>query len=90
MAFKVTGLENLPNEIQLIILRYLRPWDQHYSFLNLNHRLNCLLECLRQPNQLEDLSDELQLILFRRYFILASLHSTFFGLNYRYNILLTK
>lgn len=90
MTATVAKLDNLPNELQLTILRYLSIRDRCYSFSNLNDRFNSLLKRLTPPIQLEDLPDELQLILFRRYFTLASLRSLFFGLNSRYDTLLIK
>lgn len=83
-------LENFPNELQLTILRHISIHDRCYSFFNLNDRFNGLVKRLTPPTQLEDLSDELQLVLFRRYFTLANLRSLFFGLNSHYNILLIK
>ena len=90
MTAKVTKLENLPNELQLTILRYLRIRDRCYSFSNLNHRFNGLVKRLTPPTQLEDLPDELQLILLCPFFTLTGLRSLFFGLDSRYNILLIK
>ena len=85
----ITKLENLPNEIQLIILRYLSADDRYYSFRDLNTRFDHLIKRLT-PSRLEDLPDQVQIMLFRRYFTLERSFSLFFGLNHRYNMLLVK
>ncbi|UJR13719.1 hypothetical protein I4U23_000730 [Adineta vaga] len=48
-------MESLPNEIVLLIFRYLKTYDIVYAFYFLNHRYACLIEKYRSCSKIIDL-----------------------------------